>query len=77
MRRVTLLMLSLSHTLDIHVRPYKVSDAVPVWEAVRESLANLGYWVRTTATRRVGATRAVQSIREWGFRHTDLIRFRD
>jgi RimJ/RimL family protein N-acetyltransferase len=22
-------MLSLSHTLDIHLRPYKVSDAVP------------------------------------------------
>jgi ribosomal-protein-serine acetyltransferase len=130
-------MLSLSHPVDIHLRPYKVSDAVPVWEAVRESLielqpwmpwchsgyaieesrdwlesqvrafsqgtayefaivtaegrflggcglnqidkannrANLGYWVRTTATRQGVATRAVQSIREWGFRHTDLIRF--
>ena len=36
--------------------------------------ANLGYWVRSAATRRGAATAAVGLIREWAFRHTDLVR---
>ena len=36
--------------------------------------ANLGYWVRTPATRRGVATKAVLAIREWADQHTDLIR---
>jgi ribosomal-protein-serine acetyltransferase len=36
--------------------------------------ANLGYWVRSTATRRGVATAAVRAIREWAFDATDLIR---
>jgi RimJ/RimL family protein N-acetyltransferase len=34
--------------------------------------ANLGYWVRTAATRQGVATSAVRLLRRWGFRHTDL-----
>jgi RimJ/RimL family protein N-acetyltransferase len=37
--------------------------------------ANLGYWVRSTATRRGAATSAVNLLRTWGFQHTDLRRF--
>jgi ribosomal-protein-serine acetyltransferase len=36
--------------------------------------ANLGYWVRTSATRRGVATEAVRLVREWGFANTDLTR---
>lgn len=36
--------------------------------------ANLGYWVRTSATRRGVATAAVRQLVRWGFAHTDLIR---
>ncbi len=36
--------------------------------------ANLGYWVRSSATRRGVATEAVRSIRLWAFQNTDLIR---
>ena len=36
--------------------------------------ANLGYWVRSSATRRGVATAAVLAIRDWAFAHTDLIR---
>jgi ribosomal-protein-serine acetyltransferase len=129
-------MPAFGHALEIHVRPYQLSDALPVWEAIRESMselqpwmpwchpgyaiddarswleiqvrafsqrtafefaivsaegrylggcglnqidkannrANLGYWVRTSAARQGVATQAVQSVRDWGFRNTDLIR---
>jgi RimJ/RimL family protein N-acetyltransferase len=36
--------------------------------------ANLGYWVRTSSTRRGVATRAVEVLRDWAFGHTGLIR---
>ncbi|ODS58736.1 MAG: hypothetical protein ABS36_03385 [Acidobacteria bacterium SCN 69-37] len=36
--------------------------------------ANLGYWIRSTATGRGAATQAVQLARDWAFAHTDLIR---
>jgi ribosomal-protein-serine acetyltransferase len=36
--------------------------------------ANLGYWVRTSATNRGVATRAVGVLRDWAFAYTDLIR---
>lgn len=36
--------------------------------------ANLGYWVRTSATRRGVATAAVRQLVRWGFENTDLIR---
>ena len=36
--------------------------------------ANLGYWVRSTATRRGVATRAVRRVAEWAFANTDLNR---
>jgi RimJ/RimL family protein N-acetyltransferase len=36
--------------------------------------ANLGYWVRSSATRRGVATTAVRLLREWAFRSTDLVR---
>jgi len=36
--------------------------------------ANLGYWVRSTATRAGVATRAAQLVRDWAFENTDLIR---
>lgn len=35
---------------------------------------NLGYWVRSSATRRGVATRAVLLLRDWAFAHTDLVR---
>lgn len=35
---------------------------------------NLGYWVRSTATRRGVATRAVSLLRDWAFAHTHLVR---
>lgn len=35
---------------------------------------NLGYWVRTSATGRGVATAAVQTLRDWAFDHTGLIR---
>jgi ribosomal-protein-serine acetyltransferase len=125
-----------SPLFDVHIRPYRLDDALAVWEAARESLdelrpwmpwchpeysieesrswlevqlpafeqgtafefaivsadgrylggcglnqidkannrANLGYWVRSSAARRGVATQAVRSIRDWGFRNTDLIR---
>jgi ribosomal-protein-serine acetyltransferase len=37
--------------------------------------ANLGYWVRSGATRRGIATTAVRLLRDWGFKNTELIRF--
>ena len=36
--------------------------------------ANLGYWVRSTATGRGVATAAVQALRDWAFAATDLVR---
>jgi RimJ/RimL family protein N-acetyltransferase len=36
--------------------------------------ANLGYWVRSSATRRGVATTAVRALARWAFEHTDLIR---
>jgi ribosomal-protein-serine acetyltransferase len=36
--------------------------------------ANLGYWVRSSATRRGVASRAVALLREWAIEHTDLHR---
>ena len=36
--------------------------------------ANLGYWVRTSATRRGVATAAIREITRWAFESTDLIR---
>jgi RimJ/RimL family protein N-acetyltransferase len=122
--------------LDVHLRPYALGDASALWEAARESVAevqpwmpwchpaysieesrswlglqvaaferrtafefaivspdgaylggcglnqfddenhraNIGYWVRTSASNRGVATQAVCSIRDWAFRNTDLIR---
>jgi ribosomal-protein-serine acetyltransferase len=37
-------------------------------------LANLGYWVRTSATGRGVATAAVRQLARFAFRETDLIR---
>jgi len=36
--------------------------------------ANLGYWVRSTATRQGVASDAVRALRDWAFQTTDLIR---
>ena len=36
--------------------------------------ANLGYWVRSSATRRGVATAAIGQLVAWGFENTDLIR---
>ena len=36
--------------------------------------ANLGYWVRTSATNRGVATRAVCLIRDWAFQNTNFVR---
>ncbi len=36
--------------------------------------ANLGYWVRTSATRRGVATAAIRELVRWAFENTDLIR---
>ncbi|HUK13504.1 MAG TPA: GNAT family N-acetyltransferase [Thermoanaerobaculaceae bacterium] len=36
--------------------------------------ANLGYWVRTSATRRGVAVGAVALVAAWSFEHTDLVR---
>ncbi len=36
--------------------------------------ANLGYWVRTSATRRGVATEAIRQMVQWAFESTDLIR---
>src|SRR5262245_44656904 len=36
--------------------------------------ANLGYWVRSTATRRGAASAAVAAVRDWAFDNTSLIR---
>jgi len=36
--------------------------------------ANLGYWVRSSATRKGVATRGVQLIRDWAFENTNLVR---
>ena len=36
--------------------------------------ANLGYWVRSTATRQGVATAAVRALCEWAFTATDLVR---
>lgn len=36
--------------------------------------SNLGYWVRTSATRHGVASRAIRFLRDWAFQHTDLIR---
>lgn len=40
----------------------------------RERAANLGYWVRTSATGRGVATAAVRRLAEFAFRQTDLAR---
>jgi RimJ/RimL family protein N-acetyltransferase len=122
--------------LDVHIRRYNLDDASAVFEAARESVAelepwmpwchpeysiaesrswleihvpafeqgaafefaivsgdgrylggcglnqidkannrsNLGYWVRSTATRRGVATAAVLLLRDWAFANTDLVR---
>jgi RimJ/RimL family protein N-acetyltransferase len=36
--------------------------------------ANLGYWVRTSATRQGVATNAIKELVEWGYQNTNLIR---
>jgi len=36
--------------------------------------ANLGYWVRSTATGQGVATAAVRALRDWAFEATDLVR---
>ena len=36
--------------------------------------ANLGYWVRSAASRRGVATSAVRALRDWAFDNTNLIR---
>lgn len=36
--------------------------------------ANLGYWVRSTATGQGVATRAVRALSDWAFEATDLVR---
>ncbi|HYU31956.1 MAG TPA: GNAT family N-acetyltransferase [Thermoanaerobaculia bacterium] len=36
--------------------------------------ANLGYWVRSSATRRGVATEAIRQLVEWAFANTDLVR---
>src|SRR5262245_13471861 len=36
--------------------------------------ANLGYWVRSAATRQGVATAAVRALRDWAFGATDLVR---
>ena len=36
--------------------------------------ANLGYWVRTSATRQGVATEAVRKVADFAFEHTDLVR---
>ena len=36
--------------------------------------ANVGYWVRSSATRRGVATAAIEQLRRWTFTHTDLVR---
>jgi RimJ/RimL family protein N-acetyltransferase len=38
------------------------------------SFGNLGYWVRTSATRRGVATAAVRQVAEFAFEKTDLVR---
>jgi RimJ/RimL family protein N-acetyltransferase len=35
---------------------------------------NLGYWVRSSATGRGVATRAVTMLRDWAYEHTNLVR---
>ena len=37
-------------------------------------LANLGYWIRTSATRQGVATEAVRQLAAFAFTHTDLVR---
>ena len=37
-------------------------------------LANLGYWIRSSATRRGFATEAARQVAAWAFRNTDLQR---
>jgi ribosomal-protein-serine acetyltransferase len=126
----------MSSLADTHIRPYALADASEVWEAARESLAelqpwmpwchprysieesrswlevqvpafqqgtsfefavisadgrylggcglnqidqansraNLGYWVRSSATGRGVATAAVERVRNWGFEQTRLVR---
>ena len=39
-----------------------------------DRMANLGYWVRTTATGNGVATRAVRQVADYAFSHTDLER---
>src|ERR1043166_8689065 len=36
--------------------------------------ANLGYWVRSSATRRGVATAAIRALASWAFANTDLVR---
>lgn len=38
------------------------------------AVANLGYWIRSSACGRGNATAAVQALVEWAFLHTDLNR---
>lgn len=40
-----------------------------------DGFANLGYWIRTSRTRRGLATSAVLELARWGFSHTTLQRF--
>ena len=122
--------------MNVHIRPYRLDDARAIWEAARESLAelqpwmpwchpkysidetrswlavqvpafqqrttfefailaddntylggcglnqidplnqraNLGYWVRSSASGKGVATAATALTREWGFANTDLER---
>lgn len=41
---------------------------------VLDRVANLGYWVRSSCTRRGVATAAVTQLLRWGFNHTNLNR---
>jgi RimJ/RimL family protein N-acetyltransferase len=41
----------------------------------QDKYANLGYWIRTTRSRRGFATSATIELARWGFRNTDLNRF--
>ena len=40
----------------------------------QDRMANLGYWVRSSATRRGIASSAIRSLVEWAFANTELIR---
>ena len=41
----------------------------------KQKIANLGYWVRSSAMGQGVAVKAVKLLARWGFENTDLIRF--